>query len=125
MIQLIIWSLIIYGMSNILVYGSIFNNFRNTIERWGNNPSVPFHGFFHFVREMLRCMLCTPVWIGFIFGFFIFSPAFEYLNISEYISWFFDGCMASGITWIINSIIEWFEENRPNDINQINNNQIQ
>jgi len=29
--------------------------------------------------------------------------------------------LASGVTWMINSIIEWFEENRPNN-NQ--NNQI-
>jgi len=29
------------------------------------------------------------------------------------ISWFFDGMLASGSVWAINSIIEWFEENRP------------
>jgi hypothetical protein len=28
-------------------------------------------------------------------------------------SWFFDGMIASGFVWGLNSIIEWFEENRP------------
>ena len=27
-------------------------------------------------------------------------------------SWFFDAILSSGAVWIINSIIEWFEENR-------------
>jgi hypothetical protein len=27
-------------------------------------------------------------------------------------SWFFDGMLASGAVWAINSIVEWFEENR-------------
>jgi hypothetical protein len=124
MIAIVVWSLVIYGMSNILVYGSILNGFRNTIERWGNNPSTPFNKVFHFIREMLRCMLCTPTWLGFFFGFLIYSPTYTYLNVSEYYSWFLDGTLASGTTWIINSIIEWFEENRPNHNENINNNQI-
>jgi hypothetical protein len=35
------------------------------------------------------------------------------LEVSYLVSWFFDGMLASGSTWAINSIIEWFEENRP------------
>lgn len=122
MISLIVWILTIYGISNIAVYGSILNNFRDTIERWGNNPNTPFNGFFHFVREMLRCMMCTPTWVGFFAGILLYSPIHEFLQVSNYFSWFLDGCLASGTTWIINSIVEWFEENRPN--NNINNNQI-
>jgi hypothetical protein len=37
------------------------------------------------------------------------------LGLTQYGSWFFDAFLASGSTWIINSIIEWFEENRPNN----------
>jgi hypothetical protein len=121
MTELIIWCLTIYGMSNIGVYGKIMDGFRNTIERWGNDITVPFNGFFHFLREMMRCMMCLPVWIGFFFGIFLYSPTHQLLGINEYVSWFFDGALASGVTWMINSIIEWFEENRPNN-NQ--NNQI-
>lgn len=110
----------IYGMSNIAVYGAILNGFRDKIESWGNNKTLTGHQLFHFIREMMRCMMCLPTWIGFLIGIFLYSPTHEHLNIPEYISWIFDGCLASGTTWIINSIIEWFEENRPNN----NNNQI-
>lgn len=122
MISLLTWVLMIYGMSNIAVYGSILNGFRDTIERWGNDKYFPFSGFFHFVREMMRCMMCLPTWIGFFIGILLYSPIHEFLGVPKYISWFFDGCLASGTTWIINSIIEWFEENRPNNNNH--NNQI-
>jgi hypothetical protein len=37
----------------------------------------------------------------------------EMLEVTPWVSWFFDGMLASGSTWAINSIIEWFEENRP------------
>jgi hypothetical protein len=121
MTELIIWCLIIYGMSNIGVYGKIMNGFRDTIEKWGNDTNSPFNKFFHFLREMMRCMMCLPVWIGFFFGIFLYSPVHELLGVTELVSWFFDGMLASGTTWIINSIVEWFEENRPSN-NQ--NNQI-
>ena len=126
MISLVVWCLMIYGMCNIAVYGSILDNFRNTIQRWGNNPRVPFNGFFHFIREMLRCMMCSGFHIGYLVSFLIYSPVHEFLQTPHYLSWFLDGCLASGTTWIINSVVEWFEENRPNNNinNNINNNQI-
>jgi hypothetical protein len=30
-----------------------------------------------------------------------------------WIGWFFDGLIASGFVWAFNSMVEWFEENRP------------
>jgi hypothetical protein len=46
---------------------------------------------------------------------------YEILGLTPYASWFFDAFLSSGSVWIINSIVEWFEENRPSN-NQ--NNQI-
>jgi hypothetical protein len=109
--SLLTWCFTIYGISNVGVYGKILNNFRDTIENWGNNKKFPLHGFFYFLREMMRCMMCLPMWIGFLFGFFLYSPLHSILGIDSSISWFFDGCLASGTTWMINSIIEWFETN--------------
>lgn len=113
MTQLTLWILMTYGISNILVYGSIFNTPRNFIIKESQNPENYFSDFFTFLKEMLSCMMCTPTWVGFIFGIFLFSPVNQILGVNPYISWFFDGMLASGTTWIINSIIEWFEENRP------------
>lgn len=113
MTQLILWILIVYGISNILVYGTIFDTPRNFIIQESENEKNYFSDFFMFLRKMLSCMMCTPTWVGFFFGVFLYSPTNEIIDLTPYVSWFFDGMLASGTTWIINSIVEWFEENRP------------
>ena len=113
MTQLLLWMVMAYGISNILVYGSIFNGPREFINKWGSNPVAPLQGFGAFLSKMLACMMCCSVWIGFFFGFFLYSPVHELLGVTNLISWFFDGMLASGSVWAINAIVEWFEENRP------------
>lgn len=101
-----------YGMTNILVYGSIFKGMRDTIKMWGENELVPFNGFFNFISGIVSCMMCCSTWVGFFFGIFVYSPVHEMLGITNWGSWFFDGLLASGAVWAINAIVEWFEENR-------------
>ena len=114
MTQLILWMIMAYGISNILVYGSIFNRPRNFIIRESENEENFLQDFFIFLRDMLSCMMCTPTWVGFFFGIFLYSPVAQILEVTPYVSWFFDGMLASGSVWAINSIIEWFENNKPN-----------
>ncbi len=113
MTQLLLWMIMTYGISNILVYGSIFNGPRNSINKVAENPSHPLHAICAFLSDMLKCMMCAPTWIGFFFGIFLYSPVHKILEVNSYVSWFFDGMLASGSVWAINSIIEWFETNRP------------
>lgn len=113
MTQLILWILISYGMTNIVVYGSIFNVPRNFINKVSIDTQFPFHNLFVFISEMIKCMMCASVWIGFLLSVLIFSPTNVIFSTPLWISWFFDGILSSGAVWAINSIIEWFEENRP------------
>ena len=111
--QLLLWMFMAYGMTNILVYGSIFNGTRQFIKEWGEDKTTAFNGFFHFISGIITCMMCCSTWVGFFFGFFLYSPVHEILSVSTLWSWFFDGMLASGAVWAINGIVEWFEENRP------------
>ena len=113
MTQLLLWMIMAYGLSNILVYGSIFNTPRNFIIKQAENQDSYFTDFFIFLKDMLSCMMCTPTWVGFFFGIFLYSPVHELLDVNPYVSWFFDGMLASGSVWAINAIVEWFETNRP------------
>jgi hypothetical protein len=113
MTYLIAWFVLAYGFSNIMVYGSIFANLRNGIKQLGNSQVPAIAPIFTFISDLLSCMMCTSTWVGFFLGLFIFSPSYYFFATSPYISWFFDGLMASGAVWAINSVIEWFEENRP------------
>jgi len=116
MIQLVIFMLVAYGMTTILVYGSIFNGLRQSIHNWGNSDYMAFNGLGKFISELIQCMLCTSTWVGFFLSLTFFSPIHNFIGLNEYVSVFFDGMLSAGSVWAINSIIEWFEENRPQKV---------
>ena len=101
--ELIIWILAAYGMSQILVFGSIFEKPRTWITR-----NSKFFG------DLLECMMCTSTWVGFLFSLVFYSPTLSMITI-PYTNIFFDGMLASGAVWAINAMVEWFEENKPQD----------
>lgn len=111
MTQFILWAFICYGISNILVFGSIFNTPRNYIIKQSENDNNILKGGFTFVRDMLSCMMCTPVWVGFFISLTIYSPSNQLLSVDVYKSWFFDGMISSGVVWSVYIILEWFENN--------------
>ena len=110
--EIFIWVLMAYGMCNILVYGSIFQGLRSGLKNLGNS-NWAFSGVGKFFGDLLSCMMCTSTWVGFFFGLVLYSPTNLYMGCDNHVSWFFDGLFASGCVWAINSIVEWFEENRP------------
>lgn len=114
MTQLILWMIVAYGLSNIVVYGSIFNTPRNLIKKWGENNHYMLSDFGKFLTNMMSCMMCFGFHCGWFLSLSIYSPVHKILEVSPWFSWFFDGMLASGSVWAINSIIEWFETNRPN-----------
>ena len=112
MIELVIWAMVAYGMTNILVYGSIFNGVRNGIHNWGNNEHMPFNGLGKFLSSLISCVLCTSTWVGFFLSIAYFSPNTNLIGLNKVLSVFFDGMLSAGLVWTINSVVEWFEENR-------------
>ena len=116
MIQLVIFMLVAYGMTTILVYGSIFNGLRQSIHNWGNSDHMVFNGLGNFISELIKCILCTSTWVGFFLSLTLFSPIHNFIGLNEYVSVFFDGMLSAGSVWAINAIIEWFEENRPQKV---------
>lgn len=113
MVSLFIFILVAYGASNIMVYGSIFANFREVMGVNKDNPS--------FFGKLFGCMMCLPFWWGVILSSFLFSPTlstglltdysfFELFTINKYIlASFFDGCLASGSVWLVHTVQEHLE----------------
>lgn len=101
----ILFILIAYGFSNIVVYGSIFEDLRNYL----NKISPKFWG------KLFSCMLCFPTWVGFFLSLTFFSPTLNYgINDfwfipKEITSIFFDGVLASGTTWLLHTLQEMME----------------
>ena len=113
MMTLIAWFVMAYGFTNIMVYGSIFQGLRDTIKGFGNHPYFPLNFLFKFIDGILSCVMCCSTWIGFFIGLVIWSPNYHLFGMPIYTSWFFDGLIASGAVWVINAIVEYYEENRP------------
>ena len=110
--NILIWFVLAYGFTNIMVWGSIFAGLRNKIATIGEDILNPLFPIFKFISGILSCMMCCSTWVGFFLGIFVYSPTHEYFEVTRDISWFFDGLLASGAVWAINAIIEWFENNR-------------
>jgi hypothetical protein len=116
MTQLIMYMIVAYGMTTILVYGSIFNGLRNKIKIAGSEVGHYLtRPIFKFISELISCMLCTGTWVGFFLSLLFFSPSYEFIGLNKFLSVFFDGMLSAGSVWAINGIIEWFEENRPSN----------
>ena len=107
---LTIWILMAYGMSQILVYGSIFESIRAGIHKWGEDKYAPFQSFGEFLSGLIKCMMCTSTWAGFFMSLVLFSPTNYCFDTNIVASTFFDGMLASGSVWAVNAIIEWFEK---------------
>lgn len=111
----LIWLLAAYGMSNILVYGSIFQGMRNSLRKTGDSNIPIISNLFGFISDLVSCMMCTSTWVGFFISFVVYSPWHEIIGVNQYPSIFFDGMLASGFVWAFNGMVEWFEENRPSN----------
>jgi hypothetical protein len=112
MTQLVLFMILAYGFSTIMVYGTIFKGMRDFIKAYGNSDLM-LSNTFNFISGILSCMMCCSTWVGFFVGAVLFSPTYQFFGTSPHISWFFDGLFASGAVWAINAFIEWFEVNRP------------
>lgn len=110
--KLLIFLLITYGVSNIVVFSSIFKGWRN----FWSSISPNFWG------TLFTCMICFPTWVGFLGSALVWSPTEYYeivtngLNVFNLftipkglISTFLDGCLASGSVWLIHTFQEGIE----------------
>jgi hypothetical protein len=92
-VEFLIWSLAVYGTSNIIVFSNIFKPVREYLK------DTKFFG------KMIVCILCTGFWIGVFWGIFLWSPADAFLTHSylanAITNLLFDGCVGSCVSWII------------------------
>jgi hypothetical protein len=98
---LLFWILAAYGMTTILVYGSIFDKQRAWIKR-----NSKFFG------DLIGCMLCTSTWVGFFMSMIFGGLTNHFIPCSWITCLFFDGMFTAGSVWALNGIIEFFEESR-------------
>lgn len=89
--EALIFILVAYGTTSIIVEGSIF---QPLVERTTG-----------LLNDLLSCPLCTGTWIGFIMGF-IYSPISIYVELPFLIDVFACGMLAAGGIWTITKLAE-------------------
>lgn len=98
MTNLLLWIFMAYGMTSILVWGSIFENARE----WIIHKSK-------FFGDLISCTLCTSTWVGFFMSVVIGSVSAIYFPSFWFVNFFFDGMFTAGSVWALNTIIDFYE----------------
>ena len=100
MFEFVLATLLVYGITNIIVRGTIFDGIKEKLEDWMIATEKPFIKWC--LRKFLtltNCPMCTGFWIGAIIGI-IYGP-FVYWNI------LFNGSLYSGLCWILHCITQF------------------
>lgn len=106
MLNLIIFILVAYGISNILVYGSIFEWFRNLLAKLGTGDTSLY--------KLFTCMMCLPTWVGFGLSYLLHTqgvdtPMATFGVEHLYLKVFLDGVLTSGGVYAFNTLVEYLE----------------
>jgi prepilin signal peptidase PulO-like enzyme (type II secretory pathway) len=115
LINLFIWSLIVFSATNIVVVSKMFQGLRmwlsfseiKTItDNEGKESQVGIPRKIKFFSNLIHCSMCMGFWFGVIFGAFVFSPTFNIL-LGDYmfVNYFADGLLGSIFSWIYYLII--------------------
>lgn len=96
--------LLAYGVTNIAVFGSIFDWWRSFWDRLSPN----------FFGKLFSCPLCLSTWVGFILSYtfitFGYQTPMSLYGVDNFaLIVFLDGCFTSGGVWLIHTIQEFFE----------------
>jgi hypothetical protein len=97
---LIFWILTAYGMTSILVWGSIFESTRTFIKKHSK-----------FFGDLISCTLCTSTWVGFFMSIVLGGLTNKFFETYWLVGIFWDGMFTAGSVWALNAIIEYFEDN--------------
>lgn len=103
-----IFILICYGACNNLIYGSIFEGWRNLLAKFGTGGNS--------LHKLFTCFMCLGTWMG--FAITIIMNYFGYANLTPsgvmgvtnlYLIVFLNGLLAAGGVWFIHTIQDAFE----------------
>lgn len=104
----IIFLLICYGACNNLIYGSLFEGFRNFLTNFGTGG--------YSLHKLFTCFMCLGTWMG-----FALSLIFNYFGCSDltpvgsigvtniYLVIFLNGLLSAGGVWLIHTFQEFLE----------------
>jgi len=111
---LLLFILICYGACNNLIYGSIFEGFRNLLAKLGTGGKS--------LHKLFTCFMCLGTWMGFAvtlifnyFGYLALTPMASLGMTNLYLIVFFNGLISTAGVWLIHTLQEALERAFNND----------
>ena len=106
--ETIIFILISYGACNNMIYGSIFEGWRNTLSKLGTGG--------YSLHKLFTCFMCLGFWMGsaisvimLIFGYGQLTPVGSIGVEGPFLIAFLNGLLSSGGVWLTHTVQEAFE----------------
>lgn len=97
-----------YGACNNMIYGSIFEGFRNFLSNFGTGG--------YSIHKLFSCFMCLGTWMGFAISYILIrlglpqlTPWGSYELNNPYLVIFLNGLLSGGGVWLIHTIQEAFE----------------
>lgn len=104
----LIFILIAYGACNNMIYGSIFEGWRNMLSKFGTGG--------YSLYKLFTCFMCLGTWMGFGLSALMIFMGYGYLTPlgslgvdNAYLMIFLNGLLSAGGVWLIHTIQEFFE----------------
>lgn len=102
----LLFILVCYGASNNMIYGSLFEGWRNFLTRFGTGG--------YSLSKLFNCFMCLGTWMGFAIstmltysGYRHLTPFGEIENL--YLLTFLNGLVSAGGVWLIHTLQESLE----------------
>ena len=104
----LIFTLICYGACNNMIYGSVFEGFRNLLAKFGTGG--------YSLHKLFNCFMCLGTWMGFAisiimtyFGYAKLTPMGHYGVENIYLMIFLNGLLSTSGVWLIHTLQEALE----------------
>lgn len=105
---LLTFILISYGACNNMIYGSIFEGFREYLSKFGTGG--------YSLHKLFTCFMCLGFWMGVAlssmmsyFGFIHLTPVGSLGVTNLFLLTFLNGLLSSGSVWLIHTLQEMLE----------------
>lgn len=104
----VIFLLVCYGACNNLIYGSLFEGFRQYLTKFGTGG--------YSLHKLFTCFMCLGTWMGFAisaiftyFGYASLTPI-GFIGVTNvYLLIFLNGLVSTGGVWLIHTFQETLE----------------
>lgn len=99
----LVFILICYGACNNMIYGSVFDGFRNFLSKLGTGG--------YSLHKLFTCFMCLGTWMGFaVSAILIFTGNDTPLSTNNmYLTIFLNGLLSAGGVWILHTAQEALE----------------